>query len=186
MILTCNVDGCDNKRDGRGGMCGKHRYRVRLYGSPFVTKNNPPGTGFNALGYRATQIDGVKKFEHVRIAESALGKELPAGAVVHHVDGSRDNNSNDNLVVCPDRAYHNLLHARMDAVNASGNPDFRKCRWCGVYADMSEHRHKAKHLDSETIYQIRTATGTQSSIAARFSIDQSQVSRIKNGKSFKE
>ena len=167
-------------------MCGKHRRRQRLYGSPFITKNNPPGSGFEALGYRATQINGIKKFDHVRIAESVLGRELPLGAVVHHVDGSRNNNANNNLVICPDRAYHNLLHARMDAIEASGNPDFRKCTWCGEYADPSTHRHISKQLSTEIVNEIRKASGSQASIAKRFGVDPSQVSRIKNAKSFRD
>lgn len=132
-MKCCTVDGCGSASDIRNGMCGKHRRRVRLYGSPLITKNRPPGEGYDALGYRGTQINGVKKFDHVRIAEAALGKPLPHGAVVHHADGSRDNNINSNLVICPDRAYHNLLHARMDAQKACGDPDKRKCRHCKQY-----------------------------------------------------
>ena len=140
MILTCEVAGCTMQNDIRKGMCGKHRRRVRLYGSPFVTKNSPPGDGFEALGYRATQINGVKKFDHVRIAEAALGRSLPAGAVVHHADGSRGNNANGNLVICPSRAYHNLLHARIDALAATGDPSKRKCRHCHEYDSLENLR----------------------------------------------
>lgn len=130
MIITCSVDLCDSKRDGRSRMCGKHRRRLRLYGDVELTKNRKPGQGFYAHGYKAYQINGVKKFEHVIIAEDVLGKTLPKGAVVHHINGNRSDNRNENLVICPDRAYHNLLHARIDADNATGDPGSRKCRYC--------------------------------------------------------
>ena len=53
-------------------------------------------------------------------AERALGKPLPIGAVVHHADGSRDDDAP--LVICPDNAYHRALHARMRVAAAGGNP----------------------------------------------------------------
>lgn len=61
-------------------------------------------------------------YEHLVIAERALGKQLPASAVVHHVDRNRENNHNSNLVLCQDQAYHLLLHARQRVQDAGGNP----------------------------------------------------------------
>lgn len=133
--MNCSIEGCENVAQCKG-LCSTHRRRERLFGSPLITKNNPPGTGFEALGYRATQINGKKKFDHVRIAESVLGRELPDGAVVHHADGNRGNNAKSNLVICPSKSYHNLLHARIDAMKASGDPSKRKCRHCKNYDDI--------------------------------------------------
>lgn len=134
-MKTCSIAGCQNIQHA-SGLCSTHRCRERLYGSPLVTKNRPPGAGFVALGYKATQVDGVKKFDHVRIAKPVLGKPLPPGAVVHHADGRKDNNSNSNLVICPDRAYYNLLHARIDAMAATGDPNKMKCRHYKTYDDV--------------------------------------------------
>ena len=75
------------------------------------------------------------KAEHIHIAEKILGKKLPLGAVIHHVDENTLNNTPGNLVICPDRAYHNLLHARMRAREACGNVEWQKCPYCKQYDD---------------------------------------------------
>lgn len=60
-----------------------------------------------------------------------MGKPLPRGAEVHHVDRNRYNNSPSNLVVCQDHAYHMLLHARQRVVDAGGNPNTQRiCLTC--------------------------------------------------------
>lgn len=74
--------------------------------------------------------------EHILIAEKALGKYLPNGAEVHHIDENKLNNRNNNLVICQDRAYHMLLHQRMRALKACGNPNWRHCRRCKKYDDI--------------------------------------------------
>jgi len=86
----------------------------------------PPPT---TTGYpMRTMPDRRRVREHVVVAERALGRLLPAGAEVHHVDEVRTNNANRNLVICQDRAYHVLLHVRMRIVRAGGNPDTDA--WC--------------------------------------------------------
>jgi hypothetical protein len=94
----------------------------------------PNGSGtITKGGYVSLQRAGEFQYEHIAIAERSMGKRLPAGAQVHHVDGNRANNAPGNLVVCPDQAYHRLLHRRTDALNACGNADYLICRFCGVY-----------------------------------------------------
>ena len=68
-------------------------------------------------------------YRHILVAEKALGRLLPKGAQVHHVDGNPRNNSNRNLVICQDMAYHKLLHYRTRVVKAGGNPNTDK--FCG-------------------------------------------------------
>ena len=75
------------------------------------------------------------KLEHVLVAEQALGHALPPGAVVHHIDEDRANNRNNNLVICQNRQYHEILHRRMEALRASGHAHYRYCRLCRQWDD---------------------------------------------------
>jgi hypothetical protein len=90
----------------------------------------------------SVRVEGkkVRKIrEHVLIAERALGKPLPVGAQVHHVDGDCTNNANSNLVICQDQAYHSLLHVRARVVRAGGNPDNELvCSACSAAKPLSE------------------------------------------------
>ena len=74
---------------------------------------------------------------HRVLAERALGKPLPKGAVIHHADNDPSNNDTTNLVICPDESYHNLLHLRLAAYQACGNPNFVKCYVCKKYDAVS-------------------------------------------------
>ena len=88
--------------------------------------------------YKTVSVgNGESVNEHVLIAEIALGKALPKGAVVHHADGDKNNNVNSNLVICPSQSYHALLHARMDAMEKSGDPGKRLCSYCKKYDEVS-------------------------------------------------
>jgi hypothetical protein len=85
--------------------------------------------------------------EHVLIAERALGKPLPSGAQVHHVDENRRNNANRNLVICQNQSYHLLLHSRAHVLRAGGNPntDFL-CSTCNVTKPRSEFNKRHSTL----------------------------------------
>jgi hypothetical protein len=100
--------------------------------------------GFTNTGhFRIAGKGGVRQLEHIAMAEKALGKPLPAGAHVHHVNGKPgDNHTPWNLVVCPDAAYHKLLHVRTAALDACGHADWRRCRFCGRYAPTENLRCK--------------------------------------------
>lgn len=119
--------------------------------------NRARGTGsVSQYGYVRLQQNNVKKVAHLRVAETALGKPLPPGAVVHHANGDKLDNRNANLIICQDQRYHLLLHTRMAAMEASGNPDWRKCWICGKYDDSSNlvtHRRAHYHRGCDRIYQ---------------------------------
>lgn len=109
-----------------------HYVRYKTHGDTSVVLIAPKGSGHkNKFGYK--RLNNIQ--EHVAVAERALGRKLPKGANVHHIDGNPGNNRNDNLVICPDMAYHKLLHLRQDALAACGHADWLKCRYCKKYDD---------------------------------------------------
>lgn len=96
-------------------------------------------------------------YEHVLVAERALGRFLPNGAEVHHADENPRHNANRNLVICQDKAYHKLLHARARVVRLGGDPDAQ--RICSL----------GQHLAPFSAFNRRSAcvgTGLQSACRA--------------------
>lgn len=107
-MKICNYQNCGNKILAKG-LCGTHYARVWRNGTVETVRPKK-----NSQGYVNLQIDGYSINEHVYLAEKALGKRLPHGAIVHHMNEKRDDNyTYFNLVVCPDHRYHMLLHKRM-------------------------------------------------------------------------
>lgn len=95
--------------------------------------------------YAPQTIAGTKTV-HSLIAERALGRPLPRGAEVHHVDGNRQNNAHANLVICQDKAYHKLLHVRARIVRAGGNPNTEKiCCACQRLKALGEFNQRRAH-----------------------------------------
>lgn len=153
-IETCAVVGCGKPHEARS-LCGMHYQRLRKTGEIGVPAPMHDGLGaINAYGYLIIE----RKGEHVRIAENALGKPLPPKAIVHHVDGNRTGNRPTNLVICPNRAYHNLIHARQRALDACGNANWLLCPFCGKYDDPENlyiypNKRAAKHRECFAQYR---------------------------------
>lgn len=169
MMTMCSVAGCVRRVAARG-MCKLHYYRVQRLGHPGPAglMVAPKGNGsIDNRGYRMLMVGGRRVAEHVLIAERALGKPLPLGAQIHHVNGIPSDNRPGNLVICPDQRYHALLHQRQRAL-ACGNANYRKCPHCGVYDDpknmapggSGKLRHRACFLNYERSRRARAEQST--------------------------
>lgn len=79
-------------------------------------------------------------YKHRLIAADALGEYLPKEAVVHHIDGNGLNNNNENLVILANNSHHLLIHIREKAYKATGDPNYRKCRFCKEWDKQSNLR----------------------------------------------
>lgn len=141
-----------------------------LYGHGCRRENHPSWKGGRSLSSHKNgpyvliyqpdhpNADGNGRvLEHVLKASLALGKPIPPGVIVHHVNEITTDNRNTNLLICS-QGYHHLLHARMRALRACGNPSWRKCQYCQTW-DSPDHlvinkksssvRHRACHTKSE-------------------------------------
>lgn len=78
------------------------------------------GTFIDQWGYRmvvARERGQANPYvhEHVLIAEKTIGRRLKGNEVVHHINGVKDDNRPENLLVMT-RAEHKKLHAQLEAL----------------------------------------------------------------------
>jgi hypothetical protein len=137
---TCSVQDCEILANRGNGMCEKHYYRLRRHGDveKRLRNANGEGTAIKVGKYSRVTINGERVQAHVAIVEAVLGRSLPAGAEIHHVNEDKTDNRHENLVVCPDRAYHQLLHARTRALDSCGDANKRTCRHCHEYDSLDQ------------------------------------------------
>lgn len=57
---------------------------------------------------------------HRVVAELLLGRKLKRGEVVHHIDGNKQNNDRENLMVFSSQAEHAAWHAKHDKKKEGG------------------------------------------------------------------
>lgn len=107
----CIIKDCGRFASSRD-LCKMHNTRRLRYGRTNLIRAPNGEGGLNCAGYKVITINHKRQYEHILIAERALGKPLPKGAVIHHVNGNPSDNRPSNLVVCPSQAYHMLLHYR--------------------------------------------------------------------------
>lgn len=141
------------------GWCGKHYQRWKATGDPLTTKIAARNEGKN---YKPAYSFGRRTTEHVAVAEKILGKPLPPEAIVHHVNEDKRDNRPSNLVICPNKEYHNILHRRMRAMAECGNPNFRKCGHCQKWDNPENMVRRTangwehfKHRECEQAYHRR-------------------------------
>ena len=131
-------------------------------------ENNPSWRGgwhLSSHGYKKIRVDGGYEYEHRRNMELHLGRKLETGEDVHHLDGNKQNNSLDNLLLMSARD-HRLLHGNQR--NGSRN-------------------NKAK-LDEQQVVDMRKMYGdgeTTRTLAELFGVDISNVRLIVRKKTWR-
>lgn len=122
-VITENDKSC-------GLVRGEYRRYVASHSSRIVRR-----------GYVNVRVAGESRGEHVVVAERVLGRPLPTGAVVHHVDGNVRNNATRNLVICENHEYHMLLHVRQRVRDHGGDPNTdrfcSRCKRCKPFAEFN-------------------------------------------------
>lgn len=116
--VKCNAEGCERMVTGKTGLCIPHYkqwwYLENVAKRDYYLERASKGQWKNvASGYVMVKHNGKLDYEHRVLAEKALGRKLPEGAIVHHMIAPDDNHGFCKLVICPDQAYHFLLHKRM-------------------------------------------------------------------------
>ena len=121
--MKCSREDCNKEAKSRG-FCYSHYMRWWRHGEgePTPLKQAPNGAGcIDSNGYIKVKVNGKNTYEHILLAEKALGRPLPKGAVVHHTGARHDNHGPFKLVICPDNEYHSLIHQRMKDLGYENN-----------------------------------------------------------------
>lgn len=123
----CLREGCNIVTTSRTGFCITHykqNHYLKAVGRDVITERISQERWINSQTcYVMVKKDGKLTYEHIVLAEQALGKPLPIGAIVHHTGAKDDNHGYCKLIVCPDQAYHFLIHRRMREFGYENNQD---------------------------------------------------------------
>ena len=190
--VRCAVAGCDAlarvPRWGGEPYCAKHRYRVQKYGDPLAgrTFSGEPQKYLNEVvlpyesgdclfwpyarnsaGYGHLVVNGKTTLVHRIACEHRNGPPPFPGAQASHSCG------NGHLGCC------NPLHQRWDTC-------------AGNFADKARHGtlndgvdHYLAKLTEDDVRAIRKSTESQTVLAARYGVEQTNISAIKRRKSWK-
>lgn len=149
------------KESGKGYRKGESKRYIAGHHPHGFVKGHPSTRPKKHLGYKEY---GDRQAHRLR-AERALGKPLPPFAVVHHADGSKDEDAP--LVICENQAYHMLLHARIRVRDAGGNPNTDcRCGTCGVvkpaeYFNRSKYGLHGRHSRCRACERVRSSKRLQ-------------------------
>jgi len=101
--------------------------------------------------------------EHILVMEEAIGRQLKKEEIVHHIDEDKGNNYIGNLILFANGTMHKKFHNRLLAFKICGHYDWRKCKFCKNYDDISNmHENYNKrtncynyyHKKCQNLYQL--------------------------------
>ena len=83
-------------------------------------------------GYVQINVDGCWIQEHRFVIEEYILRLLDKREVIHHIDGNKQNNTVDNLMIFPSQKEHQKFHLKIKQFGYT-NPvkDKIKNRWIG-------------------------------------------------------
>ena len=161
----------DNVPKGFTQLCEFPKYAVASTGTVVrLATRRVMRYNLNKKGYPQLDVGRTMRV-HRLIATTYLPNpnDLPQ---VNHIDGDKTNNSVSNLEWCDNT--HNMQHAVTNNL----------LRTAANKASSTGSLNNQSKLTEEDVLAIRTYTGTQASIAARYGVSRSTVSHILNRKTW--
>ena len=115
----CSYQGSRTRKPVRCLYCGKEFETTRLKfcspkcGNEYKKAQNP-GNGFwYENGYIVIYNHGKPIKEHIKIIQDIIGRELMPGEIVHHINGIKDDNRPENLILMSD-GEHSRYHRKLE------------------------------------------------------------------------
>lgn len=130
VCKTCSklfrISACRLKEGNRGVYCSRKCFTDDRIGKHSM-ENNPNWKGGKKRpksGYIMVRVENNKyQLEHRFVAEKIIGRKLLKHEVVHHINGVKNDNRPENLVVLKNRAEHSKTH----------HEHLVKCPTCGRF-----------------------------------------------------
>tara|TARA_Y100000310_G_C20649248_1_gene798450 strand:+ start:811 stop:1380 length:570 start_codon:yes stop_codon:yes gene_type:complete len=144
---NCSISDCTQITVGYG-YCGKHYQRWKAHGDPNTVKIREGGSGTIKGGYKAYRVKDGHIFEHRLVMEKKLGRKLRSGEIVHHTDGVKLNNTEDNLELTNrrDHTRHHLSFYGLDSICKFSDCEDRAIarNLCGKHYMVVKRKTKSK------------------------------------------
>ena len=140
----------------RGRFCSKEcMYEYKRKNPTFVRSKT-------SHGYFTMRIGNKKVYEHRYKVEQELGRELYENETVHHINGNKQDNRIENLIVMMNSDHHKL-HAETNPQNQKTGI-CKKCEYCGKEFYVIKCREKIARYCKHSCYAKDRASGKFSKV----------------------